>query len=417
MKNFAICLIVSVLLILTGCTPAVRTQAERDNAFRLQDISAEDLLTISKAIEQRFERHNLLFNDDDLQKYLEEVLDRLITPQEKKRYNLNVRILRSPVINAFGYPHGTIFITVALLTKLNSEAQLAAALSHEIIHIVNRHAEKNLENIKERSRREMRLHPDIASLLGEEAAFISSDGAGVALNIVMRGYSRELEREADSLGVLRMAEGGYPHAEFLSLLLLLRDHVIAENIAEQSFCNSHPRITERIRNYHRTVKDNSDHGKFSYTPSCPYDSISKDNKDEKNDDKNSEIFRERIKKAIYENVRVNISAGRYDLAEDQIEKFLAADGCDTEALTLKGDFERSLAPRSTQFFIWYKRALECDSSNIAALRAIGFGYYSMGNCQKAHKYLSIYNEIAQTAADIGTARLMLRKCEERITER
>jgi len=384
-----------ISLILTGCAPSARIQPERDDTLKLQEISSEDLLVISKNTERWFENRNLLFADKDLQKYLNEVLDRLITPHEKERYNLNVKILRNHTINAFGYPHGTIFITISLLTKLNNEAQLAAVLSHELIHVVNSHAEKNLEKLKERSKIETQLHPDIAIFFGEETA--SENSAGIVLNAALRGYSRELEREADSLGIFRMAEGGYPHEEFLSLLLLLRDHVISENITEQSFFNSHPRITERIRNYHRIVKDNSFH-ELSVCSDC-------------------DVFKERIKKAVYDNVRVNISAGRYDEAENQIEKFLAVDSCDTEALTLHGDFERSLSPKSTQLLIWYKRALECDSSNITALRSIGFSYYAIGDFQNAHEYLSRYCEIAESAADIGTVRLMMRRCEEQLKQK
>ena len=385
MKKCAVCLIIFASVILMGCDPPMRY-----GAFKYQDISADSLFVISKAVEERFDKHGFIFTDNDIESYLHSVLDRLITPQEKEQHNLNVKILRTHTINAFGYPHGTIFITISLLTKLNNEAQLAAVLSHELIHIVNKHPDRTLERLK-RSPSPTRLHPVLAALFADEG--VNAD-AGVVLGAAMRGYSRELEREADSLGLFRMAEGGYPHEEFLSLLLLLKNHIESENIAEQSFFNSHPRITERIRNYHRIVNENN----FNEVAVC----------------KDCDVFKEQIKKTSYENVRVNISAGRYDSAETQIEKFLAVDSCDTEALILHGDFERSLSPRSTEFLIWYKRALECDFSNIAALRAVGYGYYAIGNFQNAHEYLLKYSEAAQNASDIGTVRIMLGKCEEHI---
>lgn len=367
--------------------------------MRLQDISAESLLVISRAVEQRFEQLNMFFADEDIEQYLNEVLDRLITLQERERHNLKIRIMRSHIVNAFGYPQGTIFINISLLAKLNNEAQLAAVLSHELVHIINNHAEKSLKKLKERSADEMRIHPNMLFLLNShELEKVSANGTGLtALNAIMRGYSREFEREADSLGVLRMAEAGYPHEEFLNLLLLLRDYIISENIPEQSFLNTHPRITERIRNYHRIVNDGSFGGKFSVCEGC-------------------DVFKERIKKALYENVRVNLAWGdvRLDKAYDQIEELLASDSCDTEALILKGDVERRLSPRSTHFFIWYERALECDPANVAALRAIGYASYSIGDFQKAHEYLSRYCEIAENAADIGTVRIMLNKSEEHL---
>ena len=388
MKNLAVCLIIFFTLILAGCFPSTRSQEERNNALRLQEISAESLLVLSRAVEQRFQNHSLIFADEELEKYLDEVLDRMISPRERERYNLKVRILRSHTVNAFGYPHGTIFINVSLLAKLDNEARLAAVLSHELIHIVNSHAEKTLKKLKERSSMDT-PHPELASLFGDE---IYDGGGGAALSAAVRGYSRELEREADSLGLLRMVEAGYPPGEFLSLLLFLRDYAASEEISETTFFNSHPRITERVRNYHRIIGGNGSHYVYAY--------------------KNGEAFRKQIKKAVYEDVRVSISAQRYDEASTQIEKLLEADSCDSEALTLQGDFERNLSPRSTDFFNWYERGLECDPRNIAALRAVGFAYYSIGNFQEARKYLSRYCDIAETAADIGTARLMLDKCGE-----
>ncbi|MDR0305472.1 MAG: M48 family metalloprotease [Chitinispirillales bacterium] len=387
MNPFFICLFLIVPLLLAGCASAIRNSGEDSAWIKLEEIDNDSLLVLSRSVEQRLENHNLLFVDDELEQYLDEILSRLASPHEKQRHNLKIKVLRSRRINAFAYPHGTIFVSVPLLARITNEGQLAAVLSHELIHIVNNHAEKNLIKLKERSGAQIQPHPDLVFLFGEGR---HAGSAAAVLSASLRGYSRELEREADSLGVFKMAAAGYPHDEFLGLFLLLRDYVVTENVAEIPFFNSHPRITERIRNYHNIINNS---------------------KLEKSDgDKNEEVFKTRVKNAVLYDARINTAAGRADLAEAQLDRVLSIEVCNAEALIMRGDLERHLSPRSTAFFLWYESALQCDSDNTGALRALGYGYHSIGNFEKAREYLSKYSELAPDAADIKMAEETLRRC-------
>lgn len=111
-------------------------------------------------------------------------------------------LIRMNTVNAFSLPNGNIYITVELLSLLNSEAQLAAVLSHEIAHVAAKHSVKDINNkfltykvykALHRRGRSARLN-DISATLGQ--AYV-------------KGYKREIEREADTLGLKYMAIAGY----------------------------------------------------------------------------------------------------------------------------------------------------------------------------------------------------------------
>ncbi|PIP55108.1 MAG: hypothetical protein COX07_01700, partial [Bacteroidetes bacterium CG23_combo_of_CG06-09_8_20_14_all_32_9] len=80
----------------------------------------------------------ILFNDT-LSNYINGVADNLLKNQPELRKQLRFYTIKSPEVNAFATNKGIIFITVGLLSQIQSEAQLAWILSHEIIHYKYKH--------------------------------------------------------------------------------------------------------------------------------------------------------------------------------------------------------------------------------------------------------------------------------------
>ncbi len=77
--------------------------------------------------------------NNQLNKYINKIVDYLLTDHEELKDQLRFYIINDPDFNAFTVHDGTIFITIGLLAKIQSEAQLAFVLSHEISHFVNDH--------------------------------------------------------------------------------------------------------------------------------------------------------------------------------------------------------------------------------------------------------------------------------------
>lgn len=156
-------------------------------------------------------------------------------------------VLNNPVPNAWALPGGKIGINRGLLTELQSEAELAAVLSHEIVHAAARHGAKAVE-------RGMLLQ---AGLVGIGLASQNHDyrdlivgGAGISAQLLNLRYGRDAEREADFYGMKYMAAAGY---EVRAAIDLQRSFVrMTEEKGQGSegwlagLLSSHPPSRERV---------------------------------------------------------------------------------------------------------------------------------------------------------------------------
>jgi len=396
--------------------------ASESENVEIEDIHIESLIAQSVGMERRFQNQNLFFEDRDLEEYLDAILESLATPDENRQYMLRVRVLRSGAVNAFASPHGIIYVCTGLLARITNEAQAAALLAHELAHVVSFHAPKNLVALKAYARSKAPTRRQ-ALELGDWAA---ANAGGAALRAAMSGYNRGLEREADSIGLLRMAAAGYPHGEFQSLFAMLGDYITAEKIDEPYFFSSHPRIAERLENYKLLVgtlglaadvdcleKGFSNAGVSDVgidKSKSQVNSVRKGNCME--DDIGRGYFNIKARNVVLYDAAVNLAAGKYETVEAQLGRLLSVDSSDAAALIMRGDMDRILSPRSADAVVWYEKALSHDSNNAAALRAVGFAYHSTGDFENARAALRKYCKIAPDAADIKMAKEALRQCGE-----
>jgi predicted Zn-dependent protease len=109
-------------------------------------------------------------------------------------------VLETPDVNAFAAPGGYIFVTRGALALMESEAELAGVLAHEVGHVNRRHV---IEGIRKSDM--MQTVRDESGLSGTTLDRAVGQGA----NAIFSGYSREDESEADSLGVEYAAGAGY----------------------------------------------------------------------------------------------------------------------------------------------------------------------------------------------------------------
>jgi predicted Zn-dependent protease len=120
--------------------------------------------------------------------------------------DFTVTTLNSPVENAFAIPGGYIYITRQLLALMNSEAELASVLGHEVGHVAARHSQSR------------NTRSTIGSILATAAGALT--GSDIAGRLVGTGaqlytlkYGREQEYQADALGIRYMTAAGYnPYA-------------------------------------------------------------------------------------------------------------------------------------------------------------------------------------------------------------
>lgn len=143
--------------------------------------------------------------DPALTAYVDAVGQKLAA-QSEVRLPYEFVVLNNSVPNAWALPGGKIAINRGLLTELNSEAELAAVLGHEVVHAAARHTAQQMS-------RGMLMQ---GLVLATTIAASDSDygnmavgGASIAAQMTMMKYGRSAELESDRYGMRYMRDAGY----------------------------------------------------------------------------------------------------------------------------------------------------------------------------------------------------------------
>ena len=153
-----------------------------------------------------------LLAERSVQEYVSHLGDSLIPEGAKgARQPIEFRffVVEDPEINAASLPDGTLLINTGLLGVLENEAQLAFVLSHEMAHVLQVHYRREIEET-----RGSRIGLTIAGVAA--GAFIGNAGifmAQIGIASVVNGHQRDLENQADRLGLQNVIEHGYDPRE------------------------------------------------------------------------------------------------------------------------------------------------------------------------------------------------------------
>ncbi len=150
----------------------------------------------------------------EVQTYVEGVMRKVAAQSDRPNLPYEIAVLNNGVPNAWALPGGKMAINRGLLTELKSEAELAAVLGHEIVHVAARHGAKSVE-------RGMLTQGALMgvglALDDHEYRDVIVGGAGVGVALVGLKYSREAELESDNYGIKYMAAAGYDPAAAVDL--------------------------------------------------------------------------------------------------------------------------------------------------------------------------------------------------------
>ncbi len=154
-------------------------------------------------------------------------------------------VLNNSVPNAWALPGGKIAVNRGLLTELNSEAELAAVLGHEIVHAAARHSAKRIE-------RSTLLQGVIVATAvvtnDSDYGGLAVGGAGIGAQLLNQSYGRGDELESDKYGMLYMSRAGYDPqgaVELQKTFVRLNDRKSADWLT--GLFASHPPSEERVR--------------------------------------------------------------------------------------------------------------------------------------------------------------------------
>lgn len=182
-------------------------------------ISEDQEIGIGRENDAKIQKEYGVYDDARLQAYVQRVGERLAARSHRPGLVYRFTVLDSPDVNAFALPGGYVYITRGILAYLNSEAELAAVLGHEIGHVTARHGVRQYTAAVAAN-----IGATIMSVfvpeLGNQAGQQLLNAIGGAL---LSGYGRDHELEADRLGAEYLAHTGYDPDAIIGVIGVLKN--------------------------------------------------------------------------------------------------------------------------------------------------------------------------------------------------
>ena len=149
--------------------------------------------------------------DPELSAYVKQVGQRLAKQARRKEaLEFEFSILNDSTPNAWALPGGKIVINRGLLTELESEAELAAVLGHEIVHADAAHgARAQSKGMLTQAGAMISMVILGSTIESQQAREVAMMVPAMGAQMLTQKYGRDAERESDEYGMLYMSEAGY----------------------------------------------------------------------------------------------------------------------------------------------------------------------------------------------------------------
>lgn len=201
--------------------------------FQLSNLSDNQEVALGRQINQQLTaRQFRLYRDPTITDYVNRIGQRLVPHSERPQIPYTFQVVDSTQVNAFATMGGFVYVTTGLMRTAENEAELASVISHEIGHIAERHAVKQM--------RERAIQGGIATAAGLDRNAAVAIGVELALN---RPNSRQDELEADQDGLQTLVGAGYAPQAMVTFMQKLLNR---RGGSPPTFLSTHPATGDRI---------------------------------------------------------------------------------------------------------------------------------------------------------------------------
>lgn len=202
---------------------------------------------IGLSVVRNLRKHYPVVEDPELSNWIQSIGNKIANkaPRHGKLYFL---LVKDPDVNAFATAGGVVVINTGLVLYTESESELAAVIAHEIAHVTQNHISRRIAQSKGNI-----LGTGAALLAGIAVGSQNPDAGSAIITTTMAAqqhqqlsYSREMEAEADRVGIRLLSSAGYKASgmpDFMSKLDRLTDN---PNSQLTKYLQSHPLSIERI---------------------------------------------------------------------------------------------------------------------------------------------------------------------------
>jgi predicted Zn-dependent protease len=199
-----------------------------------------------------------VYEDPDLQSFIQTKGNEMGLISHRPKLEYHVKILDSPVVNAFAIPGGYVYLTRGILAQFNNEAEVMGVLGHEMGHIAARHS------VSQQAKQTMGTLLIITGMIASEKFAQYGEYAMQGMQLLFLKFSRDDEFQADALGVEYSSKIGYDANKMADFFQVLNKM----NMADQqggvpTFLSTHPDPGDRYNNVRQDAKKWQDSLKLS----------------------------------------------------------------------------------------------------------------------------------------------------------
>jgi predicted Zn-dependent protease len=241
-------------------------------------LSEGDELALGRKTNEEVLKQYTPYDNPALQNYVQSIGVKLAAKSHRSNLTYRFTVLDSKEVNAFALPGGYIYITRGLMAYLNSEAELAAVLGHEIGHVTARHS------VRQHSATQLtNIGAVLTSLFVPGMTQASNQLVQFAGGALLSGYGRSHELEADRLGAEYLARTNYNPEAMLDVIRVLKNQEVYEREQAQAegrqpriyhgVFSTHPDSDTRLQEVIDTAKTLNETGAVNFVGSDEYMSL------------------------------------------------------------------------------------------------------------------------------------------------
>ncbi len=199
--------------------------------------------SVAVAITNRYK----LSTDESLNDYVNLVGLTVASVSPNPDINYAFGVIESSEVNAYSTPGGYIFVTTGSLALMQDESELAGVLAHEVAHVAENHG---IEAVKAAKRTDLALS---AAKTADQRLNAYSRAVDVAADVVLvKGYSRSQESQADAQAVKYLIVAGYDPNGLVRFLQRMQAKSTSAGSAKP-LMSTHPGTGDRITSIQKQI--------------------------------------------------------------------------------------------------------------------------------------------------------------------
>jgi len=243
------------ILVLGGPLPATAEQlgqiggitgaVKKANDLRDLQVTDAEEQQLGAAVSEKIRTRYGVVQDAAVHRYIALVGTALAQASTRPALPWNFVVLDTDGVNAFAAPGGYVHITRGALALLETEAELAGVLGHEIIHVTEKHTIKSIQKSKA-------VQMGASETLSGSSALLERAVTATYDSIVEKGFGREEENESDEKGIALANKIGYAPDGLSAFLTRLKERN-KDSTEKRGLFASHPEMDSRLANIKKEI--------------------------------------------------------------------------------------------------------------------------------------------------------------------